>query len=243
MTLKLADFLIENNMIDDVIYKKILADLDSWNIYDTEQILHNKKVSEYNYIKYIIYNMKEAESRLWYIPFSDASNRFYGYLFLTKYSFDKDLTHIWLKNILKYDKSKKSIWEYIWYRNDSIYTPSLLILNPEFNNYGIGILSTIRSYNDFLFLYRDINNTFSYRDTIIQKYKNYTPIVIRDGIKTDLVIDLSWWQDILWWIVLEVNNITWSTDSSWLNIKKDFAYCQQFKNKISVYMKCIKSIE
>jgi hypothetical protein len=29
MTLKLADFLIENNMIDDVIYKKILADLDS----------------------------------------------------------------------------------------------------------------------------------------------------------------------------------------------------------------------
>jgi hypothetical protein len=65
LTLKVIDFLIKNNMIDDVIYKKILTDLDSWNIYTRDQLLHNMKVSEYNFFKYMIYNTEEGKRRLW----------------------------------------------------------------------------------------------------------------------------------------------------------------------------------
>jgi hypothetical protein len=64
ITLKVADFLIQNNMVDDVTYKKILADLNSSNTYTIDQLLHNTKVSAHNYFKYLIYNIEEAESRL-----------------------------------------------------------------------------------------------------------------------------------------------------------------------------------
>jgi hypothetical protein len=52
-------------MLNDTSHQKVLAALDSWNIYNADQLLHNIKVSEYNYFKYIIYNMEEADRRLW----------------------------------------------------------------------------------------------------------------------------------------------------------------------------------
>lgn len=236
-TLKVADFLIQNNMVDDVIYKKMLADLNWWNIYTIDQLLHNTKVSAYNYFKYLIYNVEDAESRLWYTlwsPFLD----YQSYSFKTKLFFDKDLTHLWLKNILKYDNR---ISKYITaYGLDTFsFLVNSLFTNPRFNNYGIALLSKVSPR--WSSEYYSINNRLSYRDKLLQKYQNYTPTIIREEIITGSDVNLSWSQNILSWIVLEGNNLTWDIDSS--DVKKDFAYCQQFKNKISLYMKCIKSIE
>jgi hypothetical protein len=233
--LKVADFLVENNMVDDRIHQKILAQLDSWNLYNADQLLHNIKVSEYNYFKYIIYNMEEADRRLWRTVLSHYSN-YDSYSFKTKLFFNKDITHVWLKNMLKYDYG---IQEYIWYNYDGDdifnFLMHILRINPRFNNYGIALLSTMPR-DRWRWPYDLINQRLSYRHTIIKKYKEYTPIVRRGEIKSRAVVDLSWSQDISW-VVWDNNTLTWS-DS-----KKDFAYCQQFKNKISVYIKCIKSIE
>jgi hypothetical protein len=216
-------------MLNDTSHQKVLAALDSWNIYNADQLLHNIKVSEYNYFKYIIYNMEEAEHRLWHTPF-DVSYALFDYLFLLQPFFDKDLTHILLKKILKHDENIRT---YVWYHKYNSSIINLLLINPKLNNYGALLLSSISSI--WWFEYNDINNTLSYRDTIIKKYKDYTPTIIIEKIRTGAVVALSWSQYISW-LVSEDNNLTWS-DS-----KKDFAYCQQFKNKIPLYIKCIKSL-
>lgn len=240
-TLNVADFLIENNMIDDVMYKKMLADLELWNTYDGDQIFHNMKVSEYNFLKYMIYNTEEGERILWgnlsEILFNSKND---NYFTQNKMFFDKDLTHIWLKDIVK--NNAENFEKYIIIDYDEFLMPNILISilldNPSFNHYGIVLL---REFIPRLsWLYTRINDTISYRDTIIKKYKDYTPTIIREEIRTGAVVDLSWSQNISW-VVLANTSLTGTSDV-W-DIKKDFAYCQQFKNKISVYIKCIKSIE
>ncbi len=241
-TLKLADFLIENNMIDDVMHQKMLADLELWNIYDTEQILHNMKVSEYNFWRYMIYNPEEWKRRLWWIFLSNEKS-WRSNDVQQQFFFDQDLTHTWLKNILKNNTEIRKWYKYNQsYNYDTTNGADPLVKywnNPEFNIYGYRLM-TIK-FPGFDGVIKRLIERLSYRDRVLQKYKDYTPTIIREAIGTGAVEVLSWSQNTSWSILWDDDNLTGDIDVG--ETKKDLAYCKRFKDTMSLYMQCVRSIE